>query len=79
VRERQRVIDALAAAGCPVPPSEGNFVWLPLGEASGRFAAACEREGLLVHAFGDEGVRATITTPDSNDLLVQVVSSGSWA
>lgn len=77
--ERERVVEALAAAGRPVPPSEANFVWLPLGAASGRFAAACEREGLLVHAFGDEGVRATITTPDTNDLLVAVARAGSWA
>ncbi|MFF5173716.1 histidinol-phosphate transaminase [Micromonospora sp. NPDC000089] len=69
--ERQRVHRALMDAGIPVPPSEGNFVWLPLGERSAGFAAACAAQGLLVHAFPGEGVRVTIGTPESNDLLLR--------
>ncbi|SCG54194.1 histidinol-phosphate transaminase [Micromonospora halophytica] len=76
--ERERVTRALVAAGMPVPPSEGNFVWLPLGERSAGFAAACAAQGLLVHGFPGEGVRVTIGTPQSNDLLLQVAGTGEF-
>jgi histidinol-phosphate aminotransferase len=77
--ERDRVTAALRAAGVAVPASEGNFVWLPLGERTAGFAAACRARGLLVHAFPGEGVRATVGTPDSNDVLLDVARCGDVA
>jgi len=37
-KERGRVLDALRDQGWPVPASEGNFVWLRLGERTLEFA-----------------------------------------
>jgi histidinol-phosphate aminotransferase len=67
VAERSRVFDALVALGYAVPPSEANFVWLPLGEQALRWAAGCEERGVIVRAFGGSGVRVTIGSPDEND------------
>ncbi|MGB2570904.1 histidinol-phosphate transaminase [Micromonospora citrea] len=76
--ERERITRALVATGMPVPPSEGNFIWLPLGERSAGFGAACAAQGLMVHTFPGEGVRVTIGTPESNDLLLQVAGTGGF-
>ncbi|SCL14679.1 histidinol-phosphate aminotransferase [Micromonospora nigra] len=77
--ERGRVVDGLRAVGIPVPPSEGNFVWLPLGTRTGDFEAACRAEGLQVHAFSGEGVRVTVGLPESNDILLKVAASRAWS
>lgn len=77
--ERDRVTEGLRAAGIPVPTSEGNFVWLPLGERTTEFEASCRAEGLLLHAFPGEGARVTVGRPESNDLLLKVATAGSWA
>ena len=44
VKERDRVRGELLAQGWTVPPTEANFVWLPLGEDTAGFTAACERQ-----------------------------------
>ena len=36
---------ALRCAGVAVPPSEANFVWLPVGPAAGRLAGALNGAG----------------------------------
>lgn len=77
VAERTRVAAALAEQGWRLPDSQANFVWFPLGERSGEFAAACERVGLVVRAYGADGVRATIGEVDANDRLVEV--AGAWS
>lgn len=41
VEERTRVVAGLRAQGWEIPDSQANFVWLPLGERSQEFAAAC--------------------------------------
>src|SRR5580693_3042720 len=65
VKERDRVRDELLAQGWPVPPTEANFVWLPLGDETAGFAAACERAGISVRPFGAEGVRISIGDYDA--------------
>jgi histidinol-phosphate aminotransferase len=70
VAERDRVETALRKSLASVPASQSNFVWLPLGERSVPFAAACERAGVIVRPFPGEGVRVTIGTPDENDVLL---------
>ena len=37
--------DELLDQGWTVPPTEANFVWLPLGDDTADFAAACEQAG----------------------------------
>jgi histidinol-phosphate aminotransferase len=65
--ERVRVRDALVGGGFAVPPTQANFVWLPLGADTARFSAACEERGVIVRAFAGAGARVTIGTPAEND------------
>ncbi|MEV6258030.1 histidinol-phosphate transaminase [Nocardia sp. NPDC051929] len=75
VVERERVRDALVAAGYPVPPSEANFVWLPLGARSAEFGEASAAAGVLVRPYGTDGVRVTIGDPHENDLFLSFASA----
>jgi histidinol-phosphate aminotransferase len=65
--ERDRVQAALVGLGYPVPPSQANFVWLPLGEQTSAFAAGCEQNKIIVRPFAGSGARVTIGTPEEND------------
>jgi histidinol-phosphate aminotransferase len=67
VCERVRVRDALLGYGYAVPPTQANFVWLPLGEATTGWAAGCEDRGVIVRAFAGAGARVTISAPAEND------------
>ncbi|WP_098755631.1 histidinol-phosphate transaminase, partial [Nocardia farcinica] len=53
--ERERLREALLAAGYDVPPSETNFVWLPLGAHSAEFGEASAAAGVLVRPYGTDG------------------------
>jgi histidinol-phosphate aminotransferase len=66
-KERDRVHAALVELGYPVPPSQANFVWLPLGNRTTEFAAGCEQRRVIVRPFAADGVRVTIGTPEEND------------
>ena len=70
VAERTRVSDALRAMGYEVPPSEANFIWLPLGEHTTDWAAGCEDRKVIVRAFAGHGARITISSADENDRLL---------
>ncbi|WP_040772759.1 histidinol-phosphate transaminase [Nocardia pneumoniae] len=70
VAERERMRDALVAAGYPVPPSQANFVWLPLGERGAEFGEASAAAGVLVRPYGSDGVRVTVGDPHENDLFL---------
>jgi histidinol-phosphate aminotransferase len=70
VKERGRVRDELLAQGWTVPPSEANFVWLRLGADTQDFAAACADAGISIRAFGDEGARISVGTPEANDIFL---------
>src|SRR5690606_37215487 len=72
VEERARVRSALIADGWTVPPTEANFVWLRLGEATLDFAAACADAGVAVRPFAGEGARITIGEPEANDAFLEV-------
>ncbi|WP_280266682.1 histidinol-phosphate transaminase [Nocardia wallacei] len=70
VAERDRMRAALRDAGYTVPPSEANFVWLPLGERSAEFGEASAEAGVLVRPYGTDGVRVTAGDPHENDLFL---------
>jgi histidinol-phosphate aminotransferase len=70
VAERARVRAALRDLDYEVPPSQANFVWLPLGDATADWAAGCEERKVIVRAFAGSGVRITIGTPAENDRLI---------
>lgn len=73
--ERDRIEDALIAGGWEIPRSQGNFVYLPLGELSGAFAAFAEERGLIVRAYGADGVRVTVCEREANDLLIEIAAA----
>ncbi len=75
VAERDRVASALREQGWSFPDPQGNFVWLPLGADTPRFAAACEAEGVMVRPYAADGVRISIGEPDANDLFLAVAAA----
>ncbi|MGW1539428.1 histidinol-phosphate transaminase [Streptomyces sp. NPDC002309] len=72
VCERNRVAEGLRDQGWTVPETQANFVWLPLGEHTVAFAAACEQAGVIVRPFPGEGVRVTIGETEGNDIFLKV-------
>ena len=72
VAERTRVLATLRGQGWDVPDTQANFVWLPLGDASLDFAAACAP--VSVRPFAGDGVRVSIGDPHVNDRFLQVAA-----
>jgi histidinol-phosphate aminotransferase len=70
VEERVRVRESLLGFGYDVPPTQANFVWLPLGDATTQWAAGCEERKVIVRGFAGSGVRVTVGAPDENDRLL---------
>jgi histidinol-phosphate aminotransferase len=67
VAERDRVRSELLDLGYDIPPTEANFVWFPLGDATTSWAGGCEERGVIVRGFAGAGARVTIGTPEEND------------
>jgi histidinol-phosphate aminotransferase len=72
LKERGRVRDELVDQGWTVPPSESNFIWLPLGEDTADFAAASERAGVAVRPCARDGARVSIGDPEANDAFLAI-------
>ena len=71
VEERRRVSAELIALGYTVPPSQANFVWLPLGTQTADFAAqAAAQARVLVRPYGNDGARVSIGAPEENDAFL---------
>ena len=75
VKERDRVWHELVSQGWTVPPTEANFVWLPLGDHSAEFAAHCDAAGVSVRPYLPDGVRVTVADPEANDALLAATAS----
>ena len=71
VTERTRVTQALRDAGFTVPPSQANFVWLPLPGRAQDFAAASANARVIVRPYGEDGVRVTVAAPHENDAFLK--------
>jgi histidinol-phosphate aminotransferase len=69
VDERARVTAALGDRARPVPESQANFVWLPVGVTAGPLAHALERRGVVTRPF-PTGIRVTIGWPHENDCFL---------
>lgn len=59
-RARDELTTELRGLGLPVAPSQGNFVWLPLGTRAAQFAEHAAAAGIRVWTVDGEGVRITI-------------------
>jgi len=70
VAEREPLRQALRAQGWDVPPSQGNFVWIPAGEGSDRLSQVFEEAGILVRCFSGDGLRVTVTTAADRERVV---------
>lgn len=70
VTERTRVLAALRDAGFTVPPSQANFVWLPLAERTLDFVTRAAEQRLVVRPYGEDGVRVTVAAPHENDAFI---------
>lgn len=75
VAERERVSGALRDAGFTLPPSQANFVWLPLAERTPEFVEQAADAKIVVRPFANDGVRITIGAPEENDALLRFAES----
>jgi histidinol-phosphate aminotransferase len=72
VAERRRVCAALNDLGYTFPPTQANFVWLPLApEDTPDFVAQAADARVLVRPYGTDGVRVTIGAPEENDAFLE--------
>ena len=71
VAERSRVTAGLRDAGYTLPPSQANFVWLPLGPRTTDFVARAADARIVVRPYGTDGVRITVGAPEENDELLR--------
>jgi histidinol-phosphate aminotransferase len=71
VTERARVSDTLRVAGFTLPPSQANFVWLPLGPRTLDFVEQAANARIVVRPYGADGVRITVGAPEENDALLE--------
>jgi histidinol-phosphate aminotransferase len=75
VAERDRVAKLVGGVGIDLPPSQANFVWLPLGDNSAAFAQHCEAGGVVVRPFAGDGVRVTIGLPEENEQFLALLTA----
>jgi imidazoleglycerol phosphate dehydratase HisB len=73
VAERERMRDALIAAGFACPPSHANFVYLPVEDGFG-LADELELQGLVVRRYAD-AIRITPRLPAENDRLLAALGA----
>jgi histidinol-phosphate aminotransferase len=77
VAERRRVSAELAGLGYTFPPSQANFVWLPLAQRTAEFTHAAAEARVLVRPYGTDGARVTIGAPAENDAFLRFATQ--WA
>jgi histidinol-phosphate aminotransferase len=75
ISERARVRAKLIELGYEVPETQSNFVWLPMGSRTPEFNEHCLANKVVVRAFGEEGARVTIGTPEENDRFLTAAES----
>jgi histidinol-phosphate aminotransferase len=73
--ERDRVRGELLAMGYPVPDSQTNFVWLPLGARTAAFNEHCLEHKVVVRAFAGDGARVTIGDHGENEAFLAAARS----
>ncbi|MGH3686937.1 MAG: pyridoxal phosphate-dependent aminotransferase [Pseudonocardiaceae bacterium] len=75
VAERNRVRAELLAMGYPVPESQANFVWLPLGAQTTPFTEHCLEHHIVIRPFSPDGARITISTRSENEVFLTAAQS----
>lgn len=75
VERRDRIRAALIAQGWDVPAAQGNFVWLPAGDATAAASETLEAHGIIGRVFPGEGVRISIGPEASVEKLLQAAEA----
>ncbi|WP_422743981.1 histidinol-phosphate transaminase [Mycobacterium sp. WMMD1722] len=75
VEERTRVCAALRTAGFTLPPSQANFIWLPLAERTRDFVEKAAQSRLVVRPYGEDGVRVTVAAEHENDAFIEFATA----
>jgi histidinol-phosphate aminotransferase len=75
VERRDAVVASLRDQGWTIPDAQGNFVWLPLGDLSGEFAAQAQQAGISVRPFAGDGVRVSIGEPEADEVFLRVAQA----
>lgn len=75
VVEREAMVATLRDQGWDVPDAQGNFIWLPLGDAAMAFAATCGP--VSVRPFAGDGVR--ISVGDASINAEFLAAAAAWA
>jgi histidinol-phosphate aminotransferase len=74
VTERERVTRELARLGVSVPPSQGNFLWIPAGAGAEEAVGVFARHGVVVRPVPGEGLRVSIGAAAANQALLAAAS-----
>lgn len=72
---RDRLAAQLRGTGWRVPAAQGNFVWLPAGDAAIEVAQAFDDAGLIVRPFAGDGVRISVGEEETVAMVVEVAAS----
>jgi len=75
VRRRDRLRGLLIERGWSIPGAQGNFLWLPTGDATPAATEAFFDADIAVRPFGSEGIRITIGEEESLERILDVVAS----
>ena len=70
---RDRLHAGLIAQGWPVPQAQGNFVWLPTGEATAAVAERLFEASVVARAFPPEGIRISVGEEASVEILLGIL------
>ncbi len=58
-----------------MPPSQANFVWLPLPGRAQELPRAAADSRIIVRPYGEDGVRVTIAAQHENDMFLEFAAS----
>jgi histidinol-phosphate aminotransferase len=76
VADRERMTRVLTAAGLPVVPGHGNFLWIPLGDEAAELAGRLRQAGITVRLFAGEGLRITVGEPGLDQAVALALAAG---
>jgi histidinol-phosphate aminotransferase len=75
VAERTRVGKALLDMGWDLPPTQANFFWFPLGDATDAAVEAFAAHGVSVRPFSGEGLRVSLGDTAANDAIIAAAAA----
>jgi len=75
VSRRDRLRGALIEQGWDIPAAQGNFVWLPTGEATTAATDAFFDADIAVRPFVDEGIRISVGEEESIERILAVAAA----